>query len=195
MSRRLGKALIPSPSRNNRKRRAEDDTRLVEGAKCRRTEREVNKQSDHVPIPVSFTALESICKNEVPEKAILELVGVAERFDALLFSEEIRPDLLKLVITSFRLLCSSNRIMAANAEKMLRSTSANKFMTGQVLSRFINTMPYSGDTGFDSVIGDLTVVFKAMIHRAQRGHQAILHELPIPQLSCSFASLKQKKTR
>ena len=181
------------PSRHNRKRRAEEDKRHVEEAKCRRTEREANKRSDNVPKPISFKALESICKNEVPEKAILELVGMAERFDALLCSEEIRPDLLKLVITSFRLLCSSNGIMTANVEKILRSTKTKKFMTGQVLSRFINAMPYSSDTGFDSVIQDLTVVFKAVIHRAQRGNEAILHELPIPQLSCSLASLKQKK--
>ena len=192
MSRRHRKAWIPSLSRHNRKRRAEEDTRLVGKAKCRRTQREADERTDNAPKPISFTALESICKNELSEKAILELVGMAERFDALLCSEEIRPDLLKLVITSFRLLCSSNRMMAANTEKILRSTCTNKFMTGQVLSRFINSMPYSDDTGFDSVIDDLTVVFKAMIQRAQRGNQAILHDLPIPQLSCSFASLKQK---
>ncbi|KAK2561506.1 NFX1-type zinc finger-containing protein 1 [Acropora cervicornis] len=166
--------------------------RSVEKAKCRRTQREADERTDNAPKPISFTALERICKNEFSEKAILELVGMAERFDALLCSEEIRPDLLKLVITSFRLLCSSNRMMAANTEKILRSTCTNKFMTGQVLSRFINTMPYSGDTCFDSVIDDLSVVFKAMIQRAQRGNQAILYDLPIPQLSCSFASLKQK---
>ena len=187
------KSMNSSSSRHNRKRSAEEDPTHVEEAKCRRTEREADEQSDNVPKPISFKALESICKNEVPENAILELVGMAERFDALLCSEEIRPDLLKLVIISFRLLCSSNSTITANAEKILRSTNTKKFMTGQVLSRFINEMPYSSDTGFDSVIHDLTVVFKAMIHRAQRGNQVILHELPIPQLICSLASLKQKK--
>ena len=193
MSHRSSKVWIPSPSRHSRKRRAEEDKRHVEETKCQRTESEANTRSDNEPKPISFKALESICKNEVPEKSILELVGMAERFDALLCSEEIRPDLLKLVIISFRLLCSSNSMMTANAEKILRSTNTKKFMTGQVLSRFINAMPYSSDTGFDSVIHDLSVVFKAMIHRAQRGNEAILHELPIPQLSYSLASLKQKK--
>ena len=190
---RIRKVTISSPSHHSRKRRAEEDTRHVEEAKCRRVQRGADDRSENVPKPISFTALEKICKNEKPENAILELVGNAEKFDALLCSEEIRPDLLKLVITSFRLLCSSNRMIAANTEKILRSTCTNKFMTGQVLSRFINNMPYSDDTGFDSVIDDLTVVFKAMIHRAQRGNQAILHQLPIPQVTCLLDFLKKKK--
>ena len=148
---RIRKVIISSPSHHSRKRRAEEDTRHVEEAKCRRVQRGADDRSENVPKPISFTALEKICKNEKPENAILELVGNAEKFDALLCSEEIRPDLLKLVITSFRLLCSSNRMIAANTEKILRSTCTNKFMTGQVLSSFINAMPHLIDTGFDSV--------------------------------------------
>ena len=148
---RIRKVTILSPSHHSRKRSAEEDTRHVEEAKCRRVQRGADDRSENVPKPISFTALEKICKNEKPENAILELVGNAEKFDALLCSEEIRPDLLKLVITSFRLLCSSNRMIAANTEKILRSTCTNKFMTGQVLSSFINAMPHLIDTGFDSV--------------------------------------------
>ena len=188
MSHSARKVWIASSPRSQ-KRRAEDDKRHSEEAKRRRTE----TQSNSTPTPIAFKALENICKNEVPENAILELASKAERFDALLSSEEIRPDLLKLIIASFRLLCSSNNLVSANAEKILRSSNAKKFISGLVLSRFINTMPYSSDSSVDSVIHDLTVVFKAMIQKCQRGGEAIVHELPIPQLRASFVSLKEKK--
>ena len=188
MSHRPRKIWIASPSRSQ-KRRAEDETKHSGGAKRRRTE----TQSDNAPTPIAFKALENICKNEVPENAVLELASKAERFDALLSSEEIRPDLLKLIIRSLRLLCCANNIVTANAEKILRSSNAKKFITGLVLSRFINAMPYSSNSSVDSIIHDLAVVFKAMIQKCQRGAEAIVHELPIPQLRASFASLKEKK--
>ena len=172
-----------------RKRRFGSPTRNPADLKRRRTDGDAEQGNDHAPTPFGFKALEKICRDESSENSILELASKAGRFEALLCSEEIRPDLMKLVISSFRLLCSSNSMVTANAEKILRSPKAKKFITGPVLSSFINEMAYSSDTSFGTVIDDLTVVFNAMI---QRFGGSIVHGLPLPQLSASLAALNER---
>jgi len=172
-----------------RKRKFDSTPRNAKVPKRRRTEGEAGDETGHASAPIGFKALESICREEDSENATLELTKKAERFEALLSLKEIRPDLLKLVICSFRLLCSSNNIMTANTEKILRSAKAKNFITGSVLLRFINEMAYSNDSSFGTVVADLTVVFRAMI---QRFGESIVHSLPIPQLSTSLAALKEK---
>ena len=184
---------IPGRSNNfrNRKRRSYDVPRAIEGLKRRRMNGEGGQtDTGHDSKPIGFKALESICREELPEKAVLELTRKAGQFEALLSMDDIRPDLLKLVITSFRMLCSSNNIMTANAEKILRSTKAKKFLTGTALSSFINQMAYLGDSaGVDTVIMDLISIFLTMI---QKLRESIVHSLPIPQLRISLALLKEK---
>ena len=183
---------IPGRPNNfrNRKRRSDDVPRAIEGSKRRRMYREGGQNTGHDSKPIGFKALESICREELPEKAVLELTRKAEQFEALLSMDDIRPDLLKLVIISFRMLCSSNNIMTANAEKILRSTKAKSFLTGTVLSSFINKMAYLGDnSGVDTVIMDLIAIFLTMI---QKLGESIVHSLPIPQLRISLAVLKEK---
>ena len=174
----------------SRKRRPDDVPRANEGPKRRRMNNgEGRKNTGHDSKPIGFKALESICREELPE-AVLELTRKAGQFEALLSMDDIRPDLLKLVITSFRMLCSSNKIMTANAEKILRSTEAKRFLTGTVLSSFINKMAYLSDnSGVDTVIMDLTAIFLTMI---QKLGVSIVHSLPVPQLRISLAELKQK---
>ena len=175
----------------SRKRRPDDVPRANEGPKRRRMNNgEDGQKTGHDSKPIGFKALESICREELPEKAVLELTRKAGQFEALLSMDDIRPDLLKLVITSFRMLCSSNNIMTANAEKILRSTKAKRFLTGTVLSSFINKMAYLGDnSGVDTVIMDLIAIFLTMI---QKLGESIVHSLPIPQLRISLAVLKEK---
>ena len=184
---------IPGRSNNfrNRKRRSYDVPRAIEGLKRRRMNGEGGQtDTGHDSKPIGFKALESICREELPEKAVLELTRKAGQFEALLSMDDIRPDLLKLVITSFRMLCSSNNIMTANAEKILRSTKAKKFLTGTALSSFINQMAYLGDSsGVDTVIMDLISIFLTMI---QKLGESIVHSLPISQLKISLALLKEK---
>ena len=183
---------IPGTPNNfrNRKRRSDDVPKAIEGSKRRRMYREGGQNTGHDSKPIGFKALESICREELPEKAVLELTRKAEQFEALLSMDDIRPDLLKLVITSFRMLCSSNNIMTANAEKILRSTKAKSFLTGTVLSSFINKMAYlGGNSGVDTVIMDLIAIFLTMI---QKLGESIVHSLPIPQLRISLAVLKEK---
>ena len=184
---------IPGRSNNfrNRKRRSYDVPRAIEGLKRRRMNGEGGQtDTGHDSKPIGFKALESICREELPEKAVLELTRKAGQFEALLSMDDIRPDLLKLVITSFRMLCSSNNIMTANAEKILRSTKAKKFLTGTALSSFINQMAYLGDSsGVDTVIMDLISIFLTMI---QKLRESIVHSLPISQLKISLALLKEK---
>ena len=175
----------------SRKRRSDDVPRANEGPKRRRMNNgEDGQKTGHDSKPIGFKALESICREELPEKAVLELTRKAGQFGALLSMDDIRPDLLKLVITSFRMLCSSNKIMTANAEKILRSTEAKRFLTGTVLSSFINKMAYLSDnSGVDTVIMDLTAIFLTMI---QKLGVSIVHSLPVPQLRISLAELKEK---
>ena len=175
----------------SRKRRPDDVPRANEGPKRRRMNNGEGRQNTgHDSKPIGFKALESICREELPEKAVLELTRKAGQFEALLSMDDIRPDLLKLVITSFRMLCSSNNIMTANAEKILRSTKAKRFLTGTALSSFINQMAYLGDiSGVDTVIMDLISIFLTMI---QKLRESIVHSLPIPQLRVSLALLKEK---
>ena len=180
----------PSTFRS-RKRRPDDVPRANEGPKRRRMNNGEDGQKTGRDLkPIGFKALESICREELPEKAVLELTRKAGQFEALLSMDDIRPDLLKLVITSFRMLCSSNKIMTANAEKILRSTEAKRFLTGTVLSSFINKMAYLSDnSGVDTVIMDLTAIFLTMI---QKLGVSIVHSLPVPQLRISLAELKEK---
>ena len=184
---------IPGRPNNfrNRKRRSDDVPRANEGSKRRRMNNgEGGQKTGRDSKPIGFKALESICREELPEKAVLELTRKAGQFEALLSMDDIRPDLLKLVITSFRMLCSPNNIMTANAEKILRSTKAKKFLTGTALSSFINQMVYLGDSsGVDTVIMDLISIFLTMI---QKLRESIVYSLPIPQLRISLALLKEK---
>ena len=102
----------------SRKRRSEDVPRTYV-AKRRRTENGEGK--NNTTRPIGYKELENICKEGLTENAILGLANKAQRFEILLTSEEIRPDLLKLVISAFRLLCSVNTLMKENVEKLLRS--------------------------------------------------------------------------
>ena len=179
---------IGTPVRG-RKRGFGSPTRGPVEPKRQRTDGDAKQGREDVSKPIGFKALEQICRDESSENAILQLASKAGRFEALLCLEEIRPDLMKLVISSFVLLCSSNSMVTANAEKILRSPKAKKFITGPVLSRFINEMAYSSDTKFGTVINGLTVVFNAMI---QRFGESIVHGLPLPQLSASLAALNEK---
>lgn len=174
------------------KRKSDDVLTSQDRPKRRRTVYKEGKNS--ATQPIEFRELENICREGVPEKGILELVRKTKRFEALLVSEEIRPDLLKLVISAFRLLCSANTIMNENAEKLLRSTAAKKFITGTVLSEFINLMPFSESGWKDesdrvAVLNDLAGIFLALL---QKLGESIVHKLPLPQVSTSWKEMKKK---
>ena len=173
------------------RKRKSNDALMSQGTKRRRTVHEKGK--NNATWPIELKELENICSEGVPEEGILQLVTKTERFEALLVSEEIRPDLLKLVISAFRLLCSPNTMMNENAEKFLRSIAAKKFMTGPVLSTFINEMPFSdswkGESDRVVVLDDLACIFLALL---QRLGESIVYKLPLPQLSSSWEDLKKK---
>ena len=184
-SRKLAKDIA-----SGRKRKSDDVSRF-DGLKRRRTGN--GEGTDKTTQPLGFKELENICSEAVPETGILRLVQKAERFEALLTSEEIRPDLLKLVISAFRLLCSANSLTTGNAEKLIRSPAAEKFMTGPVLSKFVNKMPISecwkDESDRVTVVNDLAEIFLALI---QRLGEAIVHGLPHPQLINSLDVLKEE---
>ena len=174
---------------HGRKRRSEDVPR-IDVPKRRRTEG--GKGTGNTTRPIGFKELENICKEDLAQNSILGLANKAEKFEALLALEEVRPDLLKLVVSAFRILCSANNLMKENAEKLLRSPIVKRFMTGTVLSSFINKMPHSDcwkdESDRVSVVSDLTEIFLALI---QRFGESIVHGLPLPQLSASLDELKK----
>ena len=175
----------------DRKRKSEDVPKL-DDIKRRKTEN--GEGADKTTTrQIGFKELENICREAVPETGILRLVQKAERFEALLASEKIRPDLLKLIISASRLLCSANSLTTRNAEKLLRSPAVEKFMTGPVLSTFVNEMPFSecwkDESDRVTVLNDLAEIFLALI---QRLGEAIVHRLPLPQLRNSLDELKEK---
>jgi len=184
-SRKLGK-----DSAWGRKRKSEDVPRF-DDVKRRRTGN--GEGTDKTTRPIGFKELENICREAVPETGILGLVQKAERFEALLTSEEIRPDLLKLVISAFRLLCSANSLTTGNAEKLLRSPAAENFITGPVLSTFVKKMPFSeywkDESDRVTVLNDLAEISLALI---QRLGEKILYGLPLPELSNSLDELKEE---
>ena len=180
-------------SLHGRKRKSEDVPRTDRGVPKRRRRITVLREDEaNATRPIGFKELENICREEVPENAILGLANKVERFEALLASEEIRPDFLKLVISAFRLLCSAKNLITENAEKLLRSPIAKKFMTGGVLSSFINEVPHSScwkdDEERVSVVSDLTEIFVAFL---ERFGENIVHKLPLPQLNTSMSELKK----
>ena len=172
------------------RKRKSDDVPRFDDIKRRRTGN--GEGTDETTRPIGFKQLENICKEPVPETGILGLVQKAERFEALLASDVIRPDLLKLVISAFRLLCSANSLTTGNAEKLLRSPAAENFMTGPVLSTFVNDMPFSecwkDESDRVTVLNDLAEIFLALI---QRLGETIALRLPLPQLSNSLDELKE----
>ena len=172
------------------RKRKSDDVQRFDDLKRRRTGN--GEETDKTTRPIGFKELENICREAVPETGILALVQKAERFEALLASQKIRPDLLKLVISAFRLLCSANSLTTGNAEKLLRSPAAENFMTGPVLSTFVNEMPFSecwkDESDRVAVLNDLAEIFLALIRRLG---EAIVHRLPLPQLSNSLDELKE----
>ena len=172
----------------NRKRKSDDVPRF-DDLKRRRTGN--GEETDKMTRPIGFKELQNICREAVPETGILGLVQKAERYEALLASQKIRPNLLKLVISAFRLLCSANSLTTGNAEKLLRSPAAENFMTGPVLSTFVNEMPFSecwkDESDRVTVLNGLADIFLALI---QRLGEAIVHRLPLPQLSNSLDELK-----
>ena len=172
------------------RKRKSDDAPISQGPKRRRT---VQKEGiNNATRPIEFKELENICREGDPEKIIFELISKTKRFEALLDSEEIEPDLLKRLISAFRLLCSTST-MKENAEKLLRSAATKKFMTGQVLSVFVNKMPlpesWKDESDRVAVLNDLAGIFLALL---QRLGESIVHNLPLPQLSISWDELKKK---
>ena len=172
------------------RKRKSDDVPRFDDLKRRRTGN--GEETDKMTRPIGFKELQNICREAVPETGILGLVQKAERFETLLASQKIRPNLLKLVISAFRLLCSANSLTTGNAEKLLRSPAAENFMTGPVLSTFVNKMPFSecwkDESDRVTVLNDLAEIFLALI---QRLGEAIVHRLPLPQLSNSLDELKK----
>ena len=179
-------------NRTGQKRGYEDNSKTDHHApKRRRTDS--REDANGAPSPIGFKYLEDICKEGVPENTILGLVSKSERFKALLALEEIRPDLLKLVIRAFRLLCSRNNLVAKNAENLLRSSATVKFWTGTVLSSFIDDMPHSDcwkdENSRICVLNDLTEIFRVLIPTFG---ESLVNKLPLAQLIVSLDELKEK---
>ena len=183
----------PRDLRSKLKRRSEHVSRIDDAPKRRRTVTIVREDKDNTTRPISFKELEKICR----EPSALKLISKAERFEALLTSEklsneEANPVFLKLVISAFHLLCSGNNLITENVDRLLSSPIAKNFITGTVLSSFINELPHSDHWKDEEnrvcTVSNLTEIFVAFL---QRFGKDIVYKLPLAQLRTSLNELKE----
>ena len=64
---------------------------------------EAGLQQKRDPEPLNYMALDKICNSNSPDEGILDLFNNSKRFEALLKTETIRPDLMKLVIRAIHM--------------------------------------------------------------------------------------------
>ena len=88
--------------------------------------------------PLNYKALEKVCDSNSPDEGILDLFNKSKRFEALLEAEEIRPDLMKLVIRAIHMCCLPNDKKEI-ANKLLRMVIKTNFLQLH-LTKFISQM-------------------------------------------------------
>ena len=141
--------------------------------------------------PLNYRALEKVCDSNSPDEGILDLFNKSKRFEALLEAEEIRPDLMKLVIRAIHMCCSPNDKKEI-ANKLLRMVIKTNFLQLH-LTKFISQM--SNDSAFsDNYEPDRLVVLLAevFLELLQRFEQNVIHFIPSAQLNETVGNLKSK---
>ena len=150
-------------------------------------------QGEEDPSPLGYKALEEICHSNSPEDGILELAIKSERFEALMKSSEIRPDLMQLIIRAIHLCCSPNGVRH-HAEDIIRLVIETKFLTVHVSSFISRMLLYAGSSRkeFQSsdMISRLADVFLQLLQRFGR---EIVHSIPVFQLDHTFVELKARR--
>ena len=141
--------------------------------------------------PLNYRALEKVCDSNSPDEGILDLFNKSKRFEALLEAEEIRPDLMKLVIRAIHMCCLPNDKKEI-ANKLLRMVIKTNFLQLH-LTKFISQM--SNDSAFsDNYEPDRLVLLLAevFLELLQRFEQDVIHFIPSAQLNETVGNLKSK---
>lgn len=150
-------------------------------------------QREEDPSPLGYKALEEICHSNSPEDGILELAIKRERFEALMKSSEIRPDLMQLIIRAIHLCCSTKGVRL-HAEDIIRLVIETKFLTVHVSGFISRMLSYAGSSRKEfrssDVISRLADVFLEFLQRYGR---EIVHSIPVLQLDHTFTELKARR--
>ena len=152
---------------------------------------EAGIQQKRDPKPLNYMALYKICNSNSPDEGILDLFNNSKRFEALLKTETIRPDLMKLVIRAIHVCCSPNDKKEI-ANKMLRMVIKTNFLQLH-LTKFISQMSDVSELG-DNYEPDKLVLLIAevFLELLQRFEQDVIHLIPNAQLNETVEDLKSK---
>ena len=141
--------------------------------------------------PLNYKALEKVCDSNSPDEGILDLFNKSKRFEALLEAEEIRPDLMKLVIRAIHMCCSPNDKKEI-ANKLLRMVIKTNFLQlhlTKFISQMSNVSAFSDNYQPDRLVLLLAEVFLELL---QRFEQDVIHFIPSAQLNETVGNLKSK---
>ena len=152
---------------------------------------EAGLQQKRDPEPLNYMALDKICNSNSPDESILDLFNNSKRFEALLKTETIRPDLMKLVIRAIHVCCSPNDKKEI-ANKMLRMVIKTNFLQLH-LTKFISQMSDVSELGDNRQLDKLVLLLaEVFLELLQRFEQNIIHLVPSAQLNETVGDLKSK---
>ena len=152
---------------------------------------EAGIQQKRDPEPLNYMALDKICNSNSPDEGILDLFNNSKRFEALLKTETIRPDLMKLVIRAIHMCCSPNDKKEI-ANKMLRMVIKTNFLQLH-LTKFISQMSDVSELGDNRQLDKLVLLLaEVFLELLQRFEQNIIHLVPSAQLNETVGDLKSK---
>ncbi|PFX21266.1 NFX1-type zinc finger-containing protein 1-like [Stylophora pistillata] len=179
-----------------------NDSRTRQSRRFSQERREIDRNGDknralaelqqkRDPNPLNYMALDKICKSNSPDEGILELFNNSKRFEALLKTETIRPDLMKLVIRAIHMCCSPNDKKEI-ANKMLRTVIKTHFLQLHI-NKFISEMSNVSEFGNNYQPDELVLLLaEVFLELLQRFEQDVVHFIPNAQLSETVGDLKSR---
>ena len=181
-----------------RKRRSEGDgwSRDSRGTspKRRRTTNSRGGES-RAEEALGYKALEEICNANSAEDGILDLTFKFERFEALLNSkEDIRPDMMFLIIRALYLCCSAQNTLRSHTEQLFRLVIETNFMRSQLSSFLSRMLSYAGSRYDKFQLSDVTsCLTEVFLQFLQRFGREVVHNIPVAQLEHTVMQLKAKR--
>ena len=175
-----------------RDRRARHSRRSAPSRRRRTDKRFTKSQDQQTSIdhePLRYMALKEICNSTTPENGILDLANKQERFRALLSSkDEIRRDLMQLIIEAIHLCCST-KCVSHHSELVLRLVIETKFLQLHLsgfLSRMLSFWSSNKDCQPSEIISLLSVIFLEML---KRFGSEVVHSIPTAQFIATLEDL------
>ena len=142
------------------------------------------------PIPMSYTCLKKLCENQVSaEEASSRLSENAQlqRFEALLQQNEIRYDLMKLIISAIFKVCQSRVLTHLNNILGVLNNVRFWSILGAFLVELETKKEFQTDSDASSMIKHLCQIFIISLDRLPN----IYSRIPLYQLRCAATFFKE----